>query len=413
MSELLLAALLHQALLYSAVIVLLWTLRPMLLKRLGAGAAYAAWLALPALLSTPLLPRPAQEPLRVVLQAAGGTASASLPALPTPPASHASVWLALWTAGTLGVLALQAYRQWQLARLGVCLPAGSSPALVGLLRPRLALPTDFERRFSPAERELVLAHENVHRRRQDNLWNLVASALTALHWWNPLAWWALRRFRADQELACDAAVLVKRPGEQATYTRALLAAHGLAAHAAPLASRWGTTHPLVERIAMLNHPRPLNRRRALLLAASVSAVSALAYAAESPPQPASSDYLKLKVVVEQVQGNTKTSRTVSLIGRDGERLLVIHKPDDRADALRLGLVARKVGADQVMVSSELSRGEPPVELGRPRVLTHWDQKARIEFSDPITGAKLALEFTPTALPADYQPPMPSQAPRHP
>ncbi len=404
MSERLLAALAQQALLLSVAIALLWVLRPVLLKRLGAGAAYAAWLLVPALLLTPLLPRPAQEPLRVVLQATAGTAPATVPALPAPPSGQAGLWLALWLAGSACVVAVQARRQLRLARLGKHLPAGSSPALVGLLRPRVTLPVDFEQRFAPAERELVLAHEEVHRQRLDNLWNLLAWTLTALHWWNPLAWWAQRRLQADQELACDAAVLTTRPDAQATYTRALLAAHGLNAPGAPLASRWGTTHPLVERIAMLNRPRPLNRRRALLLAATVSTVSALAYAAENPA-PADNGYLKLQVKLEQTQGDSKTSRSFRLIGKDGERMLVMSRGGVPEEAWRIGLLARKVGENQVSIESEIGRGEPAVEVGRPSVQTALGQMARVEFDDDKTGARLALELTPEAMPADYQPPV--------
>ncbi|KQV60241.1 hypothetical protein ASC95_01855 [Pelomonas sp. Root1217] len=281
MTEALLAMLARQALLFSVAMLLLWALRPLLLKRLGATAAYTAWLLVPALLLTPALPRLAQEPLHLVLQAAGAPATPALPALPAPTTDMAAVWLALWLAGAVLVALARAHQQWQLAHLGDVLPAGSSPALVGLLRPRIVLPTDFEQRFPPTQRELILAHEEVHRKRLDNLWNLLACLLTALHWWNPLAWWAARRFQADQELSCDAAVLASRPGALADYVRALLAAHDLHSLGAPLASRWGSSHPLVERIAMLNRPHFSSRRRGAALGLALLGVAGLAYAAQS------------------------------------------------------------------------------------------------------------------------------------
>ena len=58
MSERLLGLLLQQAVLLGVGVVLMAALRPLLLKRLGAGSVYAAWLLVPALLLTPLLPRP-------------------------------------------------------------------------------------------------------------------------------------------------------------------------------------------------------------------------------------------------------------------------------------------------------------------------------------------------------------------
>lgn len=297
MSERVLVVLLQQALLLSVGVLLVAALRPLLLKRLGAGSAYAAWLLVPALLLTPLLPRPTQEPLRVVLQATGTADTAAVAALPAPPPGQTAPWLALWLAGAALVAATQAWRQWRLARLGPQLPAGSSPALVGLLRPRVALPVDFEQRFPPAERALILAHEQVHRARGDNAWNLLACTLTACHWWNPLAWWAARRMQADQELACDAAVLAGRPDALPDYTRALLAAHDLNTHGAPLASRWGSTHPLVERIEMLNRSQPLNRRRLAALGATLLLVAGVAYGVQTevPAAAAAAPHIELEV----------------------------------------------------------------------------------------------------------------------
>lgn len=318
MTEALLHTLLRHAALFSAAVLLVAALRP-LSRRAGAGTLYAAWGLVPAVLATAALPRPATEPLQLALAlAAAPGAAAVAPALPSPPSGTAGAWLALWGAGTGLALALQAHRQLRLARLGTRLPAGSSPALVGLLRPRIVLPADFEQRFAPAQRALILAHEQVHRSRQDNLWNLLACLLTALHWWNPLAGWAARRFRADQELACDAAVLAAHPGATADYAQALLAAHDLPHLDAPLASRWRTTHPLVERIAMLNHPRPLSARRAALLALAGLGLAGLAYAAQSPApfsgDAASTARVDIRLTLT-VDGRTSQPRLITALGQ--------------------------------------------------------------------------------------------------
>jgi beta-lactamase regulating signal transducer with metallopeptidase domain len=316
MTEQALALLLQQAALISAGILALAVLRP-LLKRLGAGALYAAWLLLPLLALTPALPRPDIEPMRVVVQATGATA---LPALapPTLPASGmAAAAVALWLGGAVLVLLWQARRQRVLNRFGARLPAGSSPALVGLLRPRMALPADFEQRFTPAQRTLVMAHEAVHRARHDNLWNLLACSFSALHWWNPLAWWAARRMRADQELACDAAVLAAHPQARLDYTRALLAAHDLHHLGAPLSSRWGPHHPLVERIAMLNRHRSLSRRTGLALAAACVGITGLAYAAQAIPGDTGGAATPRKVEIRLTltsDGSTSTPRLITALG---------------------------------------------------------------------------------------------------
>ncbi|MDR7331314.1 M56 family metallopeptidase [Roseateles asaccharophilus] len=413
MSERLLAMLLQQALLLSVGVLLVAALRPLLLKRLGAGATYAAWLLLPALLATPLLPRPAQEPLRLVLQATGTPAATAVPALPAPTPDHATVWLVLWLGVSALLVALQAWRQWRLVRLGPQLPVGSCPALVGLLRPRIALPVDFEQRFSATERELILAHEQVHRSRGDNAWNLIACLLTALHWWNPLVWWAARRMQADQELACDAAVLAARPGAVADYTRALLAAHDLRPHAAPLASRWGSTHPLVERIAMLNRPLPLTRRRAVLVAAPLLGLAGLAYAAQQPAAPAdTTPVIELKLALSYSTGRGDTRNTYStqatLRVHDGKqaRLMLNGSPDKpMPEQVGIAITPRDIGNGKIELRTELQKGDPLTTVSRPRLITSNGVKGLIEQGrdDPTGSEHLSLAVTPTLLTAQSQP----------
>ena len=47
--------------------------------------------------------------------------------------------------------------------------------------------------------------------------------MLALNWFNPIAWLAFRAFRADQELACDAAVTAARSDEsRRDYAEALV-----------------------------------------------------------------------------------------------------------------------------------------------------------------------------------------------
>lgn len=408
MSERLLSVLLQQAVLLSVGIALLLALRPLLRKRLGAGGVYAAWLLVPALLLTPLLPRPAQEPLRVVLQAAGTIGTAAPRSQPVPPADGAAIWLALWLGGAAFIAAIQVRRQWRLARLGPRLPAGSSPALVGLLRPQVALPRDFEQRFNAEERALILAHELVHRDRRDNAWNLLACTLTALHWWNPLAWWAARRMQADQELACDAAVLTAHPGAAADYTRALLAAHDLTHHGAPLSSRWGSAHPLVERIAMLNHARRLSGVGRTAVGALLLAATGLGYAVQAAEPPADRQRAELKLEIRYRTGKDGATTTLSsqptLQVRLGERATVMlnGQPDKPSpQTLAIAVTARDAGNDRVELQMEISKGSPLTVVSRPRLITANGVKGLIEQGrdDPVASEHLSIAITPTLLAA--------------
>lgn len=122
---------------------------------------------------------------------------------------------------------------------------------------------------------------------------------------------------ADQELACDATVLAGRPGAAATYARALLAAHGLNALGAPLASRWGSAHPLVERIAMLNRPTPLTRRRAAWLGAALLGISGAAYAVQAgaPETQPGASARKVEIRLALSSGKFKASpRLITALG---------------------------------------------------------------------------------------------------
>lgn len=405
MTEALLTVLLQQGLLLSASALGLAAMRRPL-RRLGAGALYAGWLLVPALLVTAALPRPAREPLTLVLAAAGAPTGVAGPALPLPPTHWADAALASWLAGTALVAWVQARRQWRLARLAGQLPPGSSPALVGLLRPRIVLPLDFEARFPPGQRALILAHEQVHRDRLDNLWNLIACTLTALHWWNPLAWWAQRRFQADQELACDAAVLAAHPEAQADYTQALLAAHDLHHLGAPLASRWSTAHPLLERIAMLEHTRPLSRLGALTLGSLLLTVAGLAYAAQGTTPSADSRLMELKLDINYRTGNAKDRKTLSsqptIRVRAGERATIMLNGTPGAptpESVAIAIVARDLGNGNIELLTEVSKGSPLTVAYKPRLITRNGVKARIEqgSDNPADLEQLSLAVTPTLL----------------
>ncbi|MHC1766565.1 MAG: M56 family metallopeptidase [Verrucomicrobiia bacterium] len=85
--------------------------------------------------------------------------------------------------------------------------AVQSPAVCGLWRPRLLLPSGMATAFSAQELRFVFLHELGHVKRWDMAVNWLMGIFQALHWFNPLLWFAFNRMRADRELACDALVL--------------------------------------------------------------------------------------------------------------------------------------------------------------------------------------------------------------
>jgi len=98
-----------------------------------------------------------------------------------------------------------------------------SPALYGFLQPRLLLPTGLTARFNRTELRFVFLHELAHMKRHDIALNWLAATLQAIHWFNPLIWFAFNRMRADRELACDALALRHlRSAERKPYGETIL-----------------------------------------------------------------------------------------------------------------------------------------------------------------------------------------------
>ena len=133
--------------------------------------------------------------------------------------------------------------------LGVSAPemivceAISTPAVTGLLRPRLLLPHE---RYDVQELRYILRHELCHLKRRDMLLKLVLLAANAMHWFNPVVYLMLRQTDEDIELACDSAATdgLELP-ERAAYSRTLLAAVQSSVRALPATTCFGGT---VERL---------------------------------------------------------------------------------------------------------------------------------------------------------------------
>jgi HEAT repeat protein/beta-lactamase regulating signal transducer with metallopeptidase domain len=150
--------------------------------------------------------------------------------------SPAGVVLIVWLAGTiailgrllLGIVAVQ----WMTRRiervteapwlamagalaqgLGVCSKVtffrsqtATMPMAWGLWRPGVVMPSDADT-WPTARLRIVLLHELAHVKRRDCLTHALAQIACAVHWFNPLAWIAARRIRAERERACDDLVL--------------------------------------------------------------------------------------------------------------------------------------------------------------------------------------------------------------
>lgn len=186
----------------------------------------------------------------VLPAAASNQAAAGPPPTHRGGASPGSILLALWAIGAaclLVKLAVGVVSAWWTSRVAsvVSNPAWietvdelrtemaiqapvrilrsdwvGSPMAWGIFRTSLLLPVEAEA-WGAERRRAVALHELAHIKRRDCLTHLLAQAARAIHWFNPLAWLASRRLRAERERACDDLVITAGT-RSSDYARLLL-----------------------------------------------------------------------------------------------------------------------------------------------------------------------------------------------
>ena len=146
-----------------------------------------------------------------------------------------NIFFALWLLGAAGTLGwtLAGYlrfrrRALRCSRASLMQAGGvkarwcegiSSPLLMGFFRPVILLPEGMpEHVIAP-----TLAHELTHFKRHDLWYKLLLIFARSVHWFNPLAWWMVRRAGQDVELCCDYDLLKGRDAQaRRAYGQAIL-----------------------------------------------------------------------------------------------------------------------------------------------------------------------------------------------
>lgn len=232
--------------------------------------------------------------------------------LPRPagaPRSWLPLLLAVWTLGTLAILLRFG---WDLARIrflareAVHDPSGphallaariagrlgirrpirvlfsdrvSVPVTWGVLAPVVVLPIrawEWEAETS----RLVILHELAHVRRLDCLTSALAEVAAALWWFHPLQWICRRRFRVEQERACDDIVLMDgvRPSDYASLLVEVARGSSVAGRISPARAAIAMARPstLSDRVEAIlaagSRSLRLGRRATALIALVVLAV---------------------------------------------------------------------------------------------------------------------------------------------
>ena len=281
----------------AALMLLVMAVRRPTRRWLGPGLGYALWalpavrLILPALTIDvlPLADRAAATLPVVLVGPYADGASASAQSL-VPQAV-----LAIWLGGAVGLFVTYSARHFRFCRR--LRAKGSDVGRIGGIRilatdvvgplafgvsPRyIAVPRTFQADHTALERDLALAHEAAHHSRGDLFANWVSIVVLALHWWNPVAWIAIRAFRDDQEFATDAHVVAAiGPCAVPFYAHLLARAAGIGALPACNLNRRSN---LKGRLMMLGQKPQTSRRLAIggILLAAFGGTALAASAATS------------------------------------------------------------------------------------------------------------------------------------
>jgi bla regulator protein blaR1 len=162
-------------------------------------------------------------------------ASAAVPSLRSHGDSIPLAAAGLWACGFAGI-ALMRLRGWRRIRAAVrssapmdlpfpvavrSSPTLLEPGVVGFFRPILLLPAGIVQRLTPSQLQAVLAHEQCHVKRRDNMTGAIHMIVEAVFWFYPLIWWISARLVQERERACDEDVL-ESGGDRKVYADSIL-----------------------------------------------------------------------------------------------------------------------------------------------------------------------------------------------
>jgi hypothetical protein len=163
----------------------------------------------------------------------------------------------------------------------VLLTPDVGPAVVGVIRPRILLPS-WALGLEANERALMLQHEAEHLRAKDPMLIAVAASAVALFPWNPAVWLIVKRLRLAIEIDCDRRVLARRAADVHEYGMLLLTVGARSGSALQLGVPLAEPRRFLEhRILAMTNARPSRPLLASVPFAAIALVAAVA-AAQTP-----------------------------------------------------------------------------------------------------------------------------------
>ncbi|QGY80912.1 M56 family metallopeptidase [Sphingorhabdus lacus] len=362
-------------------------------KLFGPGVAYALWLVPAARLLMPSLegePVPLAENGQSISDAVRHSVLTQIPsdasAELTNSASSAvatvdfmALGITFWLGGAVLFFIVQMIRYAsmrddllaeaeEIAQIeGVKVVASdlvAGPLAFGLFKRYIAVPLDFTKTYTPAERELALAHEMAHHKSGDLFANLVAFIILCLQWFNPVAWMSWNAFRFDQEAACDARVLAGKGAEvRAIYGQALArtAFDGVPTFATALNS----PKTIIERLRRLTMKDASTQRRllgklgiltaaAVILPLTATIVPAVVAQDEAAAENGKAEPVKRNVQIIKIK---KDGETINVVGHDGDGEVTKVERDGKTFIFRTDKKLTEQEVEQWIENAEKSRLE--------------------------------------------------------
>ena len=174
-----------------------------------------------------------------------------------------------------------------------------APFTYGLLRPAILLPNDAAT-WSELNSRRVLIHELEHIKRGDWITQLMARAVCAFYWFQPLVWIAWRQICLEAERSCDDAVVMRT--EHTDYAEQLVGlARRLSNTLPPPVLSMANRSDLSRRISSILDSKQARGRAGLHWTVSVLACSSVVIFAVAPG-----------LAITQTQKPTKPAQIVSL-----------------------------------------------------------------------------------------------------
>ena len=285
---------------------------------------------------------------------------------------HWDLFATIFWLGGMGAMAIYALYSYLSLRLRVRMAGWVSgniyecdeidtPFILGLLRPRIYLPSGLD----DVTKSHVLAHETAHLKRLDHLWKPLGFFLLTIHWFNPVMWLGYCLLCRDIELACDEKVIQNLDKKSVrSYSEALVACTVSQRSIALCPLAFGEIGVKGRIRAMLHYKKP--GFRVLILAITAAVTLAVCFLTDPLPPVNSLDKIlsqencmvldlqektiKLEIPKDSLPENVLNGKTHPF--NDAPILLLAY------DNTRLSITKARMSGDELLVTIHVSHDFP-------------------------------------------------------